>query len=41
MKLHLWVVQVKTEPYVFEINFYSLRDKGIQMAVLTCECAAT
>ena len=28
-------VQVKTVPYVFEI------DKGIQMAVLTCESAAT
>ena len=33
----MWVVQVKTVPYVFEINLYSLRDKGIQMAVLACE----
>ena len=34
----------KTEPYVLKQFFYSLRDKlnrGIQMAVLTCECAAT
>ena len=29
----------KTVPYVFD--FHSLRDKGIQMALLTCECAAT
>ena len=34
-RFYVWVVQVKT------VNFYSLRDKEIQMAVLTCECAAT
>ena len=26
---YMWVVQVKTEPYVFEIIFYSLKGKGI------------